>query len=978
MGHMLLLAPRETRDAIRDAVGEAFHEPGLTIPDLSRDGYPDLEPGDALPPQQALALAGQHPKAARILIAALRCTAALARLRDAGYAAERAGNRVYGGDASAQEIAALPGDTLLEQLVGWARADPQADQLADALHIEAWQRDGWAGLSAKGVAPHAAMRLAPTRPHRQIIAADGPLVIRHELDDLTLAVIEAASPAPLSKPDVAELIRLLQLPTDTLGDTGQHTDNCPAAANPGDYAWAQCRHQPVQLRPVLLLHQRGGEAGPANTGAIEYLGGREHLPWLARLLADPALSPAFDLCLTAGRHRVRLWAQPAAGTDAAQVDALISRLLQVVLVTGRPLREYSCTFYLPLDLYLDDELLRPEQSPPASLTPPAPIERHRIAGGAQAAMRLRDVIDAADHSDNHRALACRLSRLQFAPHEKVVPDGVTGEQLAEAQAILYFLPALQARVFDTADEARAEADHGDQSHHDGIRHWRLPQDAVRGAELKVLFDADPRAAPHHGIDEITAAVQDISLFGYTNGLHVLAVRVGFADAEARQARCFAGTGADWWHPLLGWRSAPVSAPGQGWDTLDQDHQTCRAPNPERLQAERWLTFTKGARLLRPAFAQQGLEKKIQRVRLRLGDADPEFHREALSPVLLHLLTRLTGWDFSSPSSEQHRRLLQIRDDRMVVNVAYALAGPPPSADPAARDALERLFSLALFVDQAADGVASQGGYAYDRDFTRAQLAACVNRRWAGLGSLYGSTQYSQAALGVGDYFAGPVARLHVPDIHGRLLLLVLCHDLTLTWLDRCITRITHNLGGLEPAPVTEPEPLDAVAAQLAGFQQRFIRFTNDHWFRTVTAQTQGLETHRLMTRAFGLDAKYELVKDKIERSHDSIGQLRDRVRDDESHHQTRLATALGRWGPPLALAALLLALLQIPAHTADTLNALETYHLVRTKLRALELGAFLRANWNFVAAAGVLAFAVIVWLVKRPGHADRHRGRRRR
>ncbi|MBK1632949.1 hypothetical protein CKO31_19780 [Thiohalocapsa halophila] len=942
MGHILLLASDRTWDML----------PGLLRAHLANPDKPSadqaLPPGAVLSPNTALDLARKH-SGARILIADLRCSAALARLHEAGYVAERAGNRIYGGDATPHEVSALAGDTIVERLLAWSATEAEAQQLLPTRRAQRWERDGWAGLTAAGIPWREAQALSPVKEHWPGRGRAEPLLVRRELDDLTLAIIDTNSPHASEAADVAELLRLLKGRADVgKADCARHrVQACPANADSHDYEQVRCRNEPLQLRPVLLLHQQAGKQGSVHTGAIEYLGARAHLPWLARLLADPALTASFDLRLTIGRYRARLWAQPRAGADAAQVDALISRLLEVVLVTGRPLREYSCTFYLPLDLYLDEELLSPDKAKPATLAPPAPVEPHRVAGAAEAAQQLQAVINSADQEKN---LACRLSRAQFGPDDDVLRDGaVTGEQLTEAQAILYFLPELQARLFD-ADPIKA----------DGVRHWRLPRVELTGAKLIVTLDPDPRAEPHRQTHEIAAAVQDISLFGYTNNLFALAIRVGFTDSEARQARCFSGTQDNWWHALFGWPSSP----GRGWGVGDSDEGACQAPDPHALQIERWLAFTKGARLLRSAFAQQSVEKKIQDVKLVLGDADAVFHREAFSPVVEALLIKLTGWRFADPTDR--RRLQQLRDDRMVVNLAYALAGPPPSADPAARDAMQRLFSLALFVDRGADGAASQGGYAYDRDFVLGQLGECVNRRWAGLGSLYGSTNYSQVALGFGDYFAGPVARMHVPEIHGRLLLLVLLHDLTLTWFDRCITRITHDLANLDATATADSKPLQRAGAHIAAFQQRFIRFTNDHWFRTVTTQTQGLETHRLMTRAFGLDDKYQLVKDKIERFHDTIGQLRDRAMAEASHRQAQLGTALGRWGPPLALAALLLGVLAIPAHTESTPNALETYDLVRHKLRTLELGAFLRANWNFVTAAGVLAVAVAVWLVKRP------------
>lgn len=906
--------------------------------------------GDLLPPWLALELAKESKDASRILIAGLRCSAALAHLREQGYAAERAGNQLFGGDGALADLAALPGDTLAEQL---AAITGKALTPAQAQH-EAWQRDGWAGLSALGVDWDQARWLI--KDETKIDPIDGPDHPKvSPLDDLIIAL----ATTPLTEPIAAHL----QAPART-GAAASPPEGyapahpCPAQQDPTDYEQAHCQHRPVALKPALVLYCQSqatpGQAAASGIEALEYLGESSRRDWLARLLTDPAVYARFDLELTIGQHRCRLIARRRPGTDAAIVDALVSRILAVALVTGRPLRDYSCTLYLGLDLHLDQELLDPAASLPRQIgkqlagcqpvrpaghhpraeVPERALEPHRAPRPTKAVRLLNDAIKDAKQDPER---ACALSR------------GLLREDQAAAQALLYFLPPLRERIFDTGSdtqEARTCEGTANPTPPAGIRHWRLSSDSLHGdraATLTVTGRVDRFAkAPTDAV----AAVEDISLFGLPNGLFVLTIRLGFTEAQQRNARCFASERDDWWHGLLGWQTDP----GPGWRDGPAGNDDGEALDPLALQAERWLGLTKAVRLLRPAFPQQALEGKLDRVELQWAQGTAEFPTtDSLSPILRDILATVLDRE-----AVVDARLAQIRDDRMVVNAAYALAGPPLGADPEAHDAFERLFSLALFVDRATDGHASQHGYAYDRAFVQGALHDCTNRRWQGLGSLYGATNQAQVAVGFGDYFAGPVTRVHVPTIHGRMLLLVLSYELTLAHFDRAVTLATRALAeaGADQARTDQP------GRDFAEVQRRFIEFTNHQWLREVSSQTQGCETFDLLTRAFGLEARYALVKDKIERSHDYLAQLHDRALADK-------ANQIGRWALGFALVALLIGVLAIPAHD-PSLTFEQLLDLVEQKGLAGTIDGLQGASWGFVTAAGallVLTLAVLLFRV---------------
>jgi hypothetical protein len=423
---------------------------------------------------------------------------------------------------------------------------------------------------------------------------------------------------------------------------------------------------------------------------------------------------------------------------------------------------------------------------------------------------------------------------------------------------------------------------------------------------------------------IRAHVRDLSLYGYHNGLFLLAARVEMDSDLERMAQAFdsgdnEGEGdSSWWTPLF----------------------TADFTGVHALQVEHWLRFTKAARLLRPAFPEQQMEGKIEQVSLEqsqnpcLAKFD---YQDSFSPVVLKWLELLTGHDFSNDPA----RLLFVRDDRMVVNVAYGLAGPAPGDDPEAAEALRRLFSLALFVDRGKDGFASQDGYAYDRAFVQSQLDQRVNRRWEGVGSLYGYTNYSNVAMGLGEMFNGPIANVHIPFVYGRMLVVALFYELSLAHFARRVSIATENL---------VEQPRQSLSRQIEDFSklhQDFIRFTNDHWFREVTSQTQGEEIFRLQTQALRLDEKYTLVKDALERADEY-------VEVNSARRLNEKAGTIARWALGLTMVALVIYVLQIQPPTDPSL--IDFWQIPWNELFNWE--SWKRVNWRFDIALALVVFTL--------------------
>lgn len=844
----------------------------------------------------------EQTKPDRVFITGLSCRPAqLARFL--GVPVDVIDNRVFGDPTgiSLPVVSSTPAELLA------AHCPPPAD--SEWAIRSAWRRDGWAGLSSQRLswleAQDKAPKLAKEADWNR--ALDHAKSARRDFADLTLIL----APADLRNC----LVDAVQRPDEPALPKPAY-ERCKPPYNEYDYREAQQRGLPVRLRPVLALYHPAGDKTINTVDQVEYAGPAVQRSALLELMRDADLNADFRLTLETGRSRCRLHAAIRSHVPGhvrtARVDSLVSRLLDFAFVGGRPLRRYGCTLHLPLDLRLDGELGDQEHLAEIPGVPTqnglnrrareGRLHSHDDAGPIPTPAKI--VADLIDRSLNPDGEECRLA------------TGDLTEEQALAQAALYLDPAIREFVFDAP--SRPSHGRGDPK---PIRRWRLPATVLEAMELGIAETVAPSlqaVRPLPALTDLRAKVRDVSLFGYHEGLFQLAVRVEMAVPPEIEA-ALDQEGDDWWRVLL-------SCESEAFDAI------------RRCQLEAWLEFTQAVRRLRPAFPEQHVEGKLRTVQLREGKAATVCfrHDHDFSPVVLRWLELLTGAGLADAS-----RLRHVGDDRMYVNLAYGFAGPRPISK-AGEEAFRRAFALALYVDREKDGWASQGGYAYDRAFVLEGLQSDTYRRWAGVGTLFGFTGYSAAAMGFGATFNGPIARVHLPFIYDRMILLALFYEASLVYFQRRITVATVEL---EPFA-----HFDAITRDFGNIHKAFIEFTNDHWFRRLTHQTQGVELFDLMTEKLGLADKYALVKDKLERVDDFIELRRDQALARAGH----LLTVIG-W--PLAVAALLIGALQIGAGGTNLHLDQVFAHRPSWLLDSL----WHRTSWRFTAGLGI-AFLALFWV----------------
>lgn len=406
------------------------------------------------------------------------------------------------------------------------------------------------------------------------------------------------------------------------------------------------------------------------------------------------------------------------------------------------------------------------------------------------------------------------------------------EQVRHAQVYEYFFSGFREHLYTLTGWK------GTGGKIESLRHYRLAFDGVEG--LAIRLDADPA----NGKPAFQVPLRDVSLYRYYNGVLVLGIRVALNN-QLETSRCL--TEPDWWKALV----------------FPQNHGDRELPV---RQVNRLLRYSKLVRQLFAAFAEQLRESKIGAMQLVYTETGEVKERTAVGDpfngIVKHFL-----WAFfpriSCDDWTRERRFRHLIDDRMFVSLAYSLAGRPPRPESGGYDRMERLFSLALYVDEASDGYELARGYAYDQTFIEELKAGHRLTRWDRIGTREGVTPYSMVTMGQSPYFNSVILATHVPYIYTRILIVLLLYRTTLYQFDRRITRATEEL-------TQRKRP-----GTFRRMRQDFIQFTNIYWLRELTPQIQGRELTDRAVEVLRLEPKYALLKDEMERADEFTAARRD-------------------------------------------------------------------------------------------------------
>lgn len=587
---------------------------------------------------------------------------------------------------------------------------------------------------------------------------------------------------------------------------------------PGEPAAERKSEKPFpceEPRPLLVFHGKrnldeagtGGGFSTDDITAIEFVGPVRWKRWCLRLMADERYAYWHRMRLEHGEELLRFRVTPLEYPCNRQAtEALIGGMLEVLLGAGRPLRDWGLTLFLPL---------------------PPPSDAGESPGGCTGKPATQNGIQEVSLNTDLLEAAQKLSGIKAVRRVREGELYAIDREEAEYQAMLYFSPAVRKQVFEE------------------VGHWRLENPE----RFRIRVDLTESHLNHHPGD-IEVPVSDVSLYRHPTGQMLLAVRFQWRHEGSEPSwRREDEAGVPWWADLL------VPA---WW------------PAARRDQMAVWLLAARSLRWLYRSFREEERERSEGgRKFLRLDLLDPESRIASGFTAAIHYhrpLFRLLAGFFPKYAEKGGEKMLwncfsgEQESDRLYISTAFALAGPPPGS-PDAEQGVRRLFSLALYVDTEADGFAGQDGFAYDRRFVEQRLSEHGYHRWEGVGTFIGHTDNATACLGFGDYFVRPVARLHLPYIYNRFIILALLQHHALRHLQRRAQRLPVAMGKDQ-----EWEQLQLLKKKLRKLRGEFINFTNRYWVHHPTEQIQGKEMYHILARTFSLEETHALAREKLEQA----------------------------------------------------------------------------------------------------------------
>lgn len=464
--------------------------------------------------------------------------------------------------------------------------------------------------------------------------------------------------------------------------------------------------------PLLVLYfAEGGSFNADDWQGFDFLGWPKHTHVAAQLNTDQAAisqttCPAFALRLSAARP------------DNSAVCALFNMLL----VYGRPLEHYGCTFYLPV--YAD----KPLATGSLPISPLYQVDA-KVYGGT----------------------------------------AVSAKSNAEAQSYLYFQPPIRDFLFDTEYKSPSP---------EPIKEWRLQPKAdsppwllelqLRENRLNsdgspvLTADGTPVIEVSH---ELSATISQVALYQYFNHLCVLAVSV---EPSTPFSAYRPGDKDDWWHIL-------AFCDDSQWQLIEclQLGLWLRFTKSARILFASFVEQEDELKI--DEVVLKGLAENTKKLVAESCRLKIEPIKETLEN---HPIAFLLECFFGNSENPLYfdKTYHHFYDDRLFVNAAYGYAGGQLAGEVA-----DKVFSLALYVDAPRDAWSKFGGYAYDPEFVRDLMAKHSSGRWRGLGTYAGFTHYANVHLGAGRFFCKVIAPIHVPLIYGRMLLIALFYQASLRY-----------------------------------------------------------------------------------------------------------------------------------------------------------------------------------------------------
>lgn len=225
------------------------------------------------------------------------------------------------------------------------------------------------------------------------------------------------------------------------------------------------------------------------------------------------------------------------------------------------------------------------------------------------------------------------------------------------------------------------------------------------------------------------------------------------------------------------------------------------------------------------------------------------------------------------------KVTPVIDDRMLVNCWYGNDDLSKEIKNADKDGevpflYSDLWYKHLFVDNG-DYVTCQ-----NEEMKKRLLKESTYSRWQKEGTLYGLSRYSLMALTNTQWFAKNVLAVHMRTIYSRMFELVILQRASMLRFSGEVTKVS-ALKGNDNKKISE---------RIASLYKEYIRFINQIYFRSVTAQDQGIEMYEMLLRQFDSIAQIKDLDEEISELHQYVSLMIDQGRNENGETLNLLAT----------------------------------------------------------------------------------------
>ena len=158
------------------------------------------------------------------------------------------------------------------------------------------------------------------------------------------------------------------------------------------------------------------------------------------------------------------------------------------------------------------------------------------------------------------------------------------------------------------------------------------------------------------------------------------------------------------------------------------------------------------------------------------------------------------------------------------------------------------------------------------------LAKSTYGRWQEYGTLYGVTRYSLVALtnqGSLDFIG-----MHMRTIYSRMFELIIIQRASVLRFSSEVTKVSCLSKGSRRQ----------LAERISSLYKEYIRFVNQVYFRSVTAQDQGIEMYNMMMEQFLLSEKIKDLDDEIGELNQYVTLIIEQKRNENGEWLNKLAT----------------------------------------------------------------------------------------